>query len=81
VLEKTLDKLGKLEGANDDELEGEKDDEVGNDSDCLGNLTGLCSVPYQIICHLCSRPLPGRGVLSGPMFITAELLKYSIPDI
>jgi len=52
LLEKTLDKLGKLEGANDDELAGENDDDVGNDSDCLGNLTGLCSVPYQIICHL-----------------------------
>ena len=50
VLEKTFDKLGKLEGANDDE--DDNDDEVGNDCDCLGNLTGLCSVPYQIICHL-----------------------------
>lgn len=67
LLEKTLDKLGKLEGVNDDE------DDVGNVSDCLGNLTGLCSVPYQIICHLCRSPRPGRGVLSGPIFITSKL--------
>jgi len=73
VLENTFDRLGKLEGANDDELEGENDDDVGNDSDCLGNLTGLCSVPYQIICHLCSNPFPGLGVLSGPMFITSSV--------
>lgn len=73
VLENTLDKLGKLDGANADEPDGENDDEVGNDSDCLGNLTGLCSVPYQIICHLWRSPLPGLGVLSGPMFITSKL--------
>lgn len=73
VLENTFVRLGKLDGANEDELEGENDEDVGKDDDCLGNLTGLCSVPYQIICHLWSRPFPGRGVLSGPMFITSKL--------
>lgn len=41
--------------------------EAGGKDDCLGSRTGLCSVPYQIICHLCSKPCPGLGLLSGPI--------------
>lgn len=38
-----------------------------------GSLTGLCSVPYQIICHLCNKPCPGRGDRSGPIFSTSSV--------